>query len=78
MLRPFPQYSGVSDIWGDMANSHYNSFQFAVTLQRWNGLTLNLNYTLSKSFDDTTGDISRSAYNSVPKKQLLSRTQRMW
>lgn len=63
MLRPFPQYSGVSDIWGDVANSHYNSFQFVVTQRRWNGLTLNLNYTLSKSFDDSTGTINRSGYN---------------
>jgi hypothetical protein len=63
MLRPFPQYSGVSDIWGDVANSHYNSFQFVITQRRWNGLTLNLNYTLSKSFDDSTGTINRSAYN---------------
>ncbi|HWB86972.1 MAG TPA: TonB-dependent receptor [Bryobacteraceae bacterium] len=61
MLRPFPQYSGVSDIWGDVADSHYNSFQLLITQRHWKGLTMHFNYTLSKSIDNTSG--SRSAYN---------------
>jgi hypothetical protein len=60
-LRPFPQYSAVNDIWGDVGDSHYNSLQIAITQRRWKGLSFNLNYTLSKSFDNTTG--RRSAYD---------------
>jgi hypothetical protein len=61
MLRPFPQYQGVSDIWGDVANSKYNSLQLTLTQRRWQGLSVNWNYTFSRVMDDTAG--SRSAYN---------------
>ncbi|MGH9665764.1 MAG: hypothetical protein ACRD9L_15165, partial [Bryobacteraceae bacterium] len=70
MLRPFPQYSGVSDIWGDVADSHYNSFQLVLTQRHWKGLTLNLNYTLSKSLDDTAG--TRSGYNWGTEKAVTT------
>ena len=29
MLRPFPQYSGVSDIYGDVGQSNYNALQLS-------------------------------------------------
>jgi hypothetical protein len=61
MLRPFPQYSAVNDVYGDVVNSHYNSLQATAELRRAKGLTLSLNYTLSRAVDDTAG--SRSAYN---------------
>jgi hypothetical protein len=61
MLRPFPQYPGVSDLWGDVANDNYNSLQVIVNKKLSHGLTLNSNYFFSKAFSDDTG--SRSAYN---------------
>jgi hypothetical protein len=45
MLRPFPQYPGVSDLWGDVANSHYNSLQITAGKRASHGLTFNFNYT---------------------------------
>ncbi len=60
-LRPFPQYNGVSDQWGDIGNSNYNSLQVTSTKRMSHGLTFNFNYTWAKAFDDTGG--ARSAYN---------------
>jgi hypothetical protein len=61
MLRPFPQYPGISDLWGDVANANYNSLQVIVNKRLSHGLVLNSNYVFSKAFSDDTG--SRSAYN---------------
>ncbi len=69
-LRPWPQYSGVSDVWGDVGNSNYNSFQFILNKRLSHGFNLNLNYTYARAFDDTlanmvTGQTSsgRTPYN---------------
>ena len=61
MLRPFPQYSSVSDVYGDVGNSNYNSLQFMIEKRLSKGLIFNFNYTFSKQIDDTAG--SRSGYN---------------
>jgi hypothetical protein len=61
MLRPFPQYNNVSDIWGDIGNSNYNSLQVTAIKRLSRGLTFNFNYTWAKAFDDTGG--ARTAYN---------------
>lgn len=61
MLRPFPQYPGISDLWGDVANANYNSLQVIVNKRLSHGLTVNSNYVYSKAFSDDSG--SRSAYN---------------
>ena len=61
MLRPFPQYPGVSDLWGDVANDNYNSLQVIVNKSLSHGLSLSANYFFAKSFSDDSG--SRSAYN---------------
>ena len=66
MLRPFPQYPGVSDLWGDIANSHYNSVQVTATKQASRGLTFNFNYIYAKGMDDMGG--SGSAYNWVNER----------
>ncbi len=61
MLRPFPQYPGVSDVWGDVANDSYNSLQVIVNKRLSHGLTFSGNYFFAKAFSDDSG--SRSAYN---------------
>ena len=70
MLRPFPQYSGVNDVWGDVGNSNYNSLQIASVKRLSHGLTFNFNYTYAKAFDDTGSNMvtvqsftQRTAYN---------------
>jgi Carboxypeptidase regulatory-like domain len=53
MLRPWPQYSNISDLWGDVGNSNYNSLQVHATQRLNRGLTFTFNYTWAKAFDDT-------------------------
>jgi Carboxypeptidase regulatory-like domain len=52
MLRPFPQYSGVTDVYGDVASSNYHSLQLTVEQRRLRGLMVNFNYTFSRTSDN--------------------------
>ncbi len=52
MLLPFPQYKGVSDVYGNVANSNYNAMQLTLRRRMTNGLQLTLNYTFSHEIDD--------------------------
>jgi hypothetical protein len=78
MLRPFPQYSGLTDVWGDVGNSNYNSLQITGTQGLSHGLTFNFNYTYARAFDDTGANTivaqtfapMRSAYNWKTEKAL--------
>jgi hypothetical protein len=54
-LSSFPQYSTFTDIWGDTGNSSYNSLQVSVIQRPWHNLSGFVNYTRSKSLDDTHG-----------------------
>lgn len=60
MLRPFPQYAGVTDQYESIGNSTYNSFQISVRKQMSHGLTFNGSYVFSKEIDDIAR--SRTAY----------------
>lgn len=52
MLEPFPQYSGMSDTWGNVGNFSYHSLQLVLSQRMHNGLTFNVNYTYSKNVGD--------------------------
>ena len=52
MLTPFPQYSGVSDTWGNVGNFSFNSLQITLDQRLSHGLTYNVNYTFSKNIGD--------------------------
>ena len=59
-LRPFPQYNGFNDLFGDFGTSSYNSLQLSLTQKPNHGVSYAVNYTYSKLYDDTgTG---RTAY----------------
>jgi hypothetical protein len=58
-LRPFPQYSGISDVWGNVGNINYNSLQVIGHKTLSHGVIADFNYTLSKAFDDLS---SRNGY----------------
>ena len=61
MLRPFPQYSAVTDVYGDVARSTYHSLQLTLEKRRSdNGLIVNFNYTYSRTMDNLT---ARTGYN---------------
>jgi hypothetical protein len=61
MLRPFPQYSGVTDVYGNVADSRYHSLQLTAEKRRSDdGLTVNVNYTFSRTEDNLA---ARTGYN---------------
>jgi Carboxypeptidase regulatory-like domain/TonB dependent receptor len=52
-LVAFPQYSGVSDLWGaNVGNFSYHSAQMTLQQRMAHGLTFNVNYTYSKNIGD--------------------------
>jgi|HubBroStandDraft_1064217.scaffolds.fasta_scaffold00149_7 hypothetical protein len=59
-LMPFPNYKGITDAYGNVANSNYNSLQVTVTERAYKGLNFMFNYIWSKSIDD--GGTYRSGY----------------
>ncbi len=52
MLRPFPQYSGITADFVNLASSNYNSLQITLQKRMTNGLTFNVNHTWSKTLSD--------------------------
>ena len=60
MLRPFPQYNSVTDVYGNVGQSNYNALQASIQQRLAHGLTFNLNYTYSKALGTINGN--RSAY----------------
>ncbi|MGB8031310.1 MAG: TonB-dependent receptor [Terracidiphilus sp.] len=52
MLAPFPQYSGLSDTFGNVGNFSFNSLQIALDQRMSHGLAFNMNYTFSKNLGD--------------------------
>jgi hypothetical protein len=67
-LTAFPQYSGVTDLWGsNSANFSYHSLQITLLQRTAHGLNFNINYTYSKNIgDDGT---FRSGFN-IPTAAL--------
>lgn len=51
-LTAFPQYSGVTDTWGNVGNFSYNSLQVTVEQRLSHGLTFQVNYTWSRNIGD--------------------------
>ncbi|MGA7339411.1 MAG: TonB-dependent receptor, partial [Terracidiphilus sp.] len=80
MLTHFPQYSGVSDAWGNVGNFSYNSLQIVLQQRMSHGLNFTVNYTWAKNIGDDgtyrTGfplpsvDISRSTGASYKQDRI--------
>jgi hypothetical protein len=76
-LVAFPQYSGVTDTWGqNIGNFSYHSLQITLVQQHPSkGLTFNVNYTFSKNIgDDGT---FRSGF-AIPASALSGGGSRSW
>ena len=71
-LSAFPQYGTFTDLWGDTGNSNYNSLQLSVIQRPWHNLSGFVNYTRSKSIDDTHGH--RTQYPVGPQDGNFTRT----
>lgn len=51
LLKPFP-FQGVSDNFGYVGNANYHALQATFAMRSWRGLSLNGNYSFSRSIDD--------------------------
>jgi hypothetical protein len=72
MLTAFPQYSGVSDTYGNVGNFSYHALEVVLNQRMHNGLTFNFNYTYSKNIgDDGT---YRSGFN-IPSTAISGGTK---
>jgi hypothetical protein len=60
-LKPFPQYSGVSDVYGEVGNTSYHALQAILQQRLSHGLTFMANYTWSRSID--SAGTFRSGYD---------------
>ncbi len=60
MLRPFPQYGGIADPYGNVGQTNYHAMQASLQQRLTRGLTYNVNYTFSKALGNIFG--IRSAY----------------
>ncbi len=84
MLVAFPQYSGVSDTWGNVGNFSYHSMQLLIQQRVAHGLTFTFNYTYAKNIgDDGTyrsgwdlpaADLSRSTNGGTLKANRIDRS----
>jgi len=71
-LLAFPQYSGVTNTWGNVANISYNAMEVTLEQRPWHGLSYSLNYTWSANIgDDGT---FRSGYD-LPAGAVSRRSQ---
>jgi len=71
-LVPFPQYNGISDVWGNVGNTSFNSMQIMLGQRTWQGVTFNVNYTYAKAIGDV--DTSRGGYP-LPAGVVVGSTQ---
>jgi hypothetical protein len=79
-LKPYPQYSSISDPWLDVGSSSYNSLQTSFNRRISNGLAFMLNYTFSKEEDDLAGvrypgeDYLEYTVGSLDRKHVFTST----
>lgn len=84
MLVAFPQYTGVSNLWGqNVGNNSYHSLQISLIQRDWNGLNFQLHYTFSKNLgDDGTYrsgyDLPAEAIDAGGKSFKRGRADRSW
>jgi hypothetical protein len=73
MLKPFPQYSGISDYFPEVGNSNYNGLQISISGRKRHGLNFLINYVYSKTIDDA--GTSRTGY-AIPAGVLANQPNR--
>jgi len=70
LLRPYPQYTGVTRIAPAFGNSHYESAQFQLEKRTSSGVTALISYTIAKNLGDLTN--ADNAYNRQVERSLAS------
>jgi hypothetical protein len=80
-LTAFPQYSGVSDTWGNVGNFSYNSLQVTLEQRFAHGLTFNFNYTWARNVGDdgpyrTGFDLPSGSVSGTTRSYKMNRIDR--
>jgi hypothetical protein len=70
-LKPFPQYSGISNPFSDVGNSNYHSLQASINRRMSHGLTFMANYTWSKELDNLSGGVGNGTTVRFPGRDDL-------
>ena len=70
LLKPYPQYSGVTRLAPAFGNSHYHAAQFTVEKRTSKGLTAQVSYTIAKNLSDLTN--ADSPYNRQAERSYAS------
>ncbi|MCZ2147407.1 MAG: TonB-dependent receptor [Bryobacterales bacterium] len=70
LLRPYPQYSGVTRIAPAYGNSHYHSVQMQLEKRMSHGLTALVSYTIAKNLSDMTNP--DNVYNRQAERSYAS------
>jgi hypothetical protein len=70
LLRPYPQYTGVTRNAPAYGNSHYHSAQFQFEKRTSGGLTALVSYTIAKNISDLNN--ADNAYNRQAERALSS------
>lgn len=78
LLRPFPQYTGVTQFRDAVGDSVYHAFTLSVNKRTSHGLTLQANYTISKEIDDAQERFASRAGFIDPNNLRLSRSIAEW
>lgn len=67
-LRPYPQFSGITQLWAPLGASWYDALQIKATKRYSYGLTATFSYAFSKTLDNATN--SGSIYDRASFKGL--------
>lgn len=70
LLKPYPQYSGVTRLAPAFGNSHYHSAQLTLEKRTSNGVTAQISYTVAKNLSDLTN--ADNAYNRQNERSYAS------
>jgi TonB dependent receptor len=78
LLRPFPQYTGITQFRDAIGDSVYHALTVSLTKRTSHGLTLQANYTLSKEIDDAQERFQSRTSFIDPNNLRLSRAIAEW
>ena len=70
LLKPYPQYTGVTRLAPAFGNSHYNSAQLTLEKRTSHGVTAQISYTVAKNLGDLTN--ADNAYNRQAERSYAS------
>jgi hypothetical protein len=78
LLRPVPQYTGITQFRDSIGDSVYHAFTLSLTKRTTHGVTFQANYTISKEIDDAQERFASRTSFIDPNNLRLSRAIAEW